>query len=192
MLQGCPHGLLVDYYSLGALLFELVTGLPPFYSANRQEMYQKILIGHLEFPSNLSWEICSLIRQLLIKNPERRLGAKRGAAEIKEHVFLRNVDWELVLRKGLTPPIVPSLRESNFDSEFRALPARLSEEDDGQILDCNPFRERTLSEPNLKEFTIKPSTSVSNLLRPPQELTKSAQILASPDSKHPIGSRFSR
>ena len=126
MLQGSPHGLLVDYYSLGALLFELVTGLPPFYSANRQEMYKKILGGQLEFPPNLSWEICSLIRQLLIKSPARRLGAQRGVAEIKEHIFLRDIDWNRVLLKTIPPPIVPSLRESNFDSEFRALPVRLS------------------------------------------------------------------
>ena len=183
MLQGSPHGLLVDYYSLGALLFELVTGLPPFYSANRQEMYKKILGGQLEFPPNLSWEICSLIRQLLIKSPERRLGAQRGVAEIKEHIFLRDIDWNRVLLKTIPPPIVPSLRESNFDSEFRALPVRLSEEDEGEIPNFGHFRERTLSEPNLKEIAIKASSSNCNLLRPPLVLTKSAQNLVSPDKR---------
>ena len=115
-------------------------------------MYQNILRGTLEMPSFLSFEIRSLISQLLIRCPQRRLGAQRGVEEIKEHPFLGDVDWQRVLNKELTPPIVPSLRESNFDSEFRELPVRLSEEDEDEMSPLN--RERTLSEPNLNEIAI--------------------------------------
>ena len=116
-------------------------------------MYMNILHGTLEIPSFLSFDIRSLISQLLIRCPQRRLGAQRGVEEIKEHPFLRDVDWQRVLNKEITPPIVPSLRESNFDSEFRALPARLSEEDEGEL--SPKSRERTLSEPNLNDIAIR-------------------------------------
>ena len=87
MLLKCGHSYPVDYYCLGALLYEvtlsilinskLVTGLPPFYSLNNDEICERVLTEELMFPShafNLSVDLKHLIRGLLKKNPYERMG----------------------------------------------------------------------------------------------------------------------
>lgn len=64
------HGRQVDYYALGALLFEMLTGLPPHFSENREEMYRKILSANAEYPRYLSPMAKSLLKGLLMKNPD--------------------------------------------------------------------------------------------------------------------------
>jgi serum/glucocorticoid-regulated kinase 2 len=64
------HGRQVDYYALGALLFEMLTGLPPHFSENREEMYRKILSANIEFPRFLSPMAKSLLKGLMMKNPD--------------------------------------------------------------------------------------------------------------------------
>ena len=48
------HGRAVDWWSLGALLYEMITGLPPFYSRNRETMFEKIMKAELSFPPFMS------------------------------------------------------------------------------------------------------------------------------------------
>ena len=128
--QGRIHGRSVDYYALGALLYEMLTGLPPHFSENRDEMYRKILSSNAEYPRYLSPMAKSLLKGLLIKNPEQRLGSKYGVQEIKDHPFLRDIVWEDVLEKKLLPPIRPSQKYSNFDPEYTSLPVRFTFEED--------------------------------------------------------------
>lgn len=80
MILKCGHSYGVDFYTLGALLYELVTGLPPFYSRNEEEIKDSIINEELSFPDhvNLSSEIRSLLAGLLNKNPKFRLGSLRG------------------------------------------------------------------------------------------------------------------
>jgi serine/threonine protein kinase len=65
MLLGTGHGLAVDYYSLGAILFEMLTGLPPFYSTDRDQMYHDIVDTELEYPPYLSLLVVDLLNGLL-------------------------------------------------------------------------------------------------------------------------------
>ncbi|CAE7710516.1 pkgB [Symbiodinium microadriaticum] len=51
------HGRAVDWWSTGALLYEMLSGLPPFYSRSREVMFEKIMKAELNFPSFLS-EVC--------------------------------------------------------------------------------------------------------------------------------------
>lgn len=74
---------MVDFYSLGALLFEMLIGLPPLYSNNRDEMYYIIVNKEVSYPDYLSPEAITLLKGLLCKDPRKRLGASKGIEEIK-------------------------------------------------------------------------------------------------------------
>ncbi len=84
MLSNEDHSRMIDFYSLGALLYEMLTGLPPFYSQNRDEMYHNIVHKQLTFPDHLSASAVKLLKGLLKKDPMQRTGAKYGFEEIKK------------------------------------------------------------------------------------------------------------
>jgi hypothetical protein len=86
----------------------MLTGLPPHFSENRDEMYRKILHSQVEFPRYLSPMAKSLLKGLLIKNPDQRLGSKYGIQEIKDHPFCIDINWDDVKHRKLLPPIRPS------------------------------------------------------------------------------------
>lgn len=99
MLSSDFHTRMVDFYSLGALLFEMLTGLPPFFSNNRDEMYYNIVHKELVYPSYLSEDAVKLLKGLLTKDPSARLGWKNGLQELKIQPFFRSVDWDKLLKK---------------------------------------------------------------------------------------------
>lgn len=126
------HNKSIDYYHLGALLFEMICGLPPFFSEDRKKMYNDIVFSPIKFPEHIrdiSNECRSLLKGLLQKNPLKRLGSERGAAEIKEHPWLAGVEWEKVLAKEIPPPFKPWLEKSNFDPEYTSMNPILEDED---------------------------------------------------------------
>lgn len=102
------HGKPVDWWTLGAICYEMLTGLPPFYSQVREELFENIKFGSLKFPSSLTPACKSLLEGLFHKNPEKRLGSN-GAQEskhlthnihiVKDHPWFLNVKWEVLLQK---------------------------------------------------------------------------------------------
>ena len=131
MLGDTPmyHNRSLDYYHLGALLFEILTGLPPFYSETRDKMYWDILFSPISIPSYLSSDCKNLLKSLLQKNPSKRLGSQRGSSEIKEHPWCADIDWASVLKKTIDPPFKPFLLRSNFDSEYTQMDPILHDDD---------------------------------------------------------------
>jgi serine/threonine protein kinase len=121
MLRRSGHGIAVDFYSLGALLFEMLTGLPPYYNANRNLMYNKIHYEDLVIPNYISRTARSLISGLLEKDPSKRLGCLRGLEEIKEHPWCAKIDWSKLLAKKIIPPFRPNLKISNFDPLYTSM-----------------------------------------------------------------------
>lgn len=121
VLEGQGYTKVVDWWTLGVLFYEMLTGLPPFYDQNTAAMYQKILKEPLTFPSNMDKDARSLLQGLLDRNPQKRLGAN-GAGEIKAHPFFRQIDWKCLLHKKYAAPFQPSVASatdtSNFDQEF--------------------------------------------------------------------------
>jgi serum/glucocorticoid-regulated kinase 2 len=123
LLLGNGYTKSVDFWTLGVLLYEMLTGLPPFYDENTNEMYKKIVQEPLTFPSHdiVPAAARDLLTRLLDRDPQRRLGAN-GAAEIKAHHFFSNIDWRKLLQRKYEPTFKPSVVDAldteNFDHDF--------------------------------------------------------------------------
>ena len=100
----------MDWWTLGVLLYEMLTGLPPFYDENTNDMYRKILTEPLHFPGPevVPPAARDLLTRLLDRNAEKRLGAK-GAAEIKAHYFFHSIDWRKLLERKYEPSFKPNV-----------------------------------------------------------------------------------
>lgn len=110
VLAHSGHGKAADWWSLGAVIFEMLTGQPPFYSSSSSELYDCIKHGEVVFPEWLRGEARHLISQLLIKIPARRLGGgPRDSEEVKSHEWFSDIDWEQMLRREAEPPFTPVL-----------------------------------------------------------------------------------
>ncbi|KAF8546863.1 Pkinase-domain-containing protein [Imleria badia] len=122
LLESQGYTKTVDWWTLGVLLYEMMTGLPPFYDENVNTMYQRILMDPLVFPPDISGEAKSVMTGLLQRDPTRRLGAN-GGEEIKRHPFFaKYVNWNQLLQKKIQPPFKPSVESvldvANFDPDF--------------------------------------------------------------------------
>ena len=93
-----------DFYCLGAVLFEMLVGEPPFFSDDIKVLYQNISSSKLSFPKSMSNQAKSLLVGLLERDPQKRLGYK-GAQEIKSHSFFRDINWGNLLKKSTNAPV---------------------------------------------------------------------------------------
>ncbi|BFZ19048.1 hypothetical protein BsWGS_22088 [Bradybaena similaris] len=106
IVQRSGHGKAVDWWSLGALMYDMLTGQPPFSGENRKKTIDKILRAKLSLPPYLTNEARGLLKKLLKKNPSDRLGSgPDDAAPIKSHPFFRHINWRDLLNKKIEPPI---------------------------------------------------------------------------------------
>lgn len=110
MVRQQGHGRAVDWYMLGCLVYEMLTGVPPFRARESSRLYEKIQSGRLKFPRKMSLEAQDLIQCLLHIDSEERLG-RNGAAEIKAHPFFEGVDWDRVLAKEVRVPLMPTHKQ---------------------------------------------------------------------------------
>ncbi|XP_045537260.1 cGMP-dependent protein kinase, isozyme 2 forms cD5/T2 isoform X1 [Papilio machaon] len=116
------HDISADYWSLGVLMFELLTGSPPFTGADPMKTYNKILKGidAVEFPRCITRNAANLIKKLCRDNPAERLGYQRGGiTEIQKHKWFDGFNWEGLAMRTLEPPITPVVKSAldthNFD-----------------------------------------------------------------------------
>ena len=118
------HNKSADWWSYGILLYEMLYGIPPFYSKNTEKMFELITKAEIKFPKkiHISEMAKDLISNLLIKDQELRLGAKGGFETIKKHSFFKGFDFKALEEKKIKAPYIPTLRGSldvtNFDSKF--------------------------------------------------------------------------
>jgi len=110
VLKGTGHGKAVDWWSLGTLMYEMLTGLPPHYSQNVNVMYKKILTAELKFPAFVSIEAKNLLEGLLQRDVNKRFGSgPKDAEEIKSHPFFANINWKDCEQKRMIPVFKPKI-----------------------------------------------------------------------------------
>ncbi|KAF4662583.1 hypothetical protein FOL47_006179 [Perkinsus chesapeaki] len=123
IIQSKGHGKSVDWWALGILIFEMLAGYPPFYDENPFGIYQKILSGKIDFPRHFDVKAKDLIKRLLVHDRTKRYGClKNGADDIKKHKWFKNVEWEQVFARQLTPPFIPNVKGADDTSMFDRYP----------------------------------------------------------------------
>lgn len=109
------HGFCVDYWGLGMLTFEMMTGLPPWYTTDRQKLFRRLKSAPLEIPSFFSPQAANCVSQLLQRDPHRRLGVT-GIRTSMEHDFFRSINWRALYARRVDAPIRPCDGWSNDKS----------------------------------------------------------------------------
>ena len=84
----------MDWWSLGVLVFEMLTGSPPFQAVSNEKLKKLILSQKLKIPSYVSKEARSLISSMLVRDATKRLGYwADGSREVMQHPFFKRMDW---------------------------------------------------------------------------------------------------
>jgi len=122
VLLGEDYGKAVDWWSLGTLVYEMLTGLPPFYDEDVQKMYNLKMTADLEIPEYVDDDAADLIRRLLKRDATKRMA---DSEEIKKHPFFKGIDWELLFTKNVTPPYKPPVKDKEstdcIDGAFKGM-----------------------------------------------------------------------
>lgn len=133
------HGLSVDWWALGILLYEMICGVDPFFDEDPMNVYKNILEGKIQFSSDFDEKSKSLIKHLLEPDLSKRYGnLKNGVNDIKNHVFFKNMYWDKLLRQEINAPFIPKLKGDNELKYFSVYP---DSDDNAESLkkDNDPF-----------------------------------------------------
>jgi len=123
IVAGKGHGKGVDWWTLGILIYEMLSSYPPFYDEDPMKTYAKIMHGKITFPSHFSKEAVNLIQRLLHHKATKRLGVVKGGAQnIKDHPWFKGFDWDALINKKMKAPIVPNIKNSEDLSNFDEYP----------------------------------------------------------------------
>lgn len=127
VITGSNYDFAVDWWSLGAIGFDLLTGAPPFQGANHAKIQQNILKQKLQLPYFLGPDAKDLLTRLLRKEPNKRLGNNmpKDLDTIKQHRFFKKIDWKKLAKREMEPPLKPLITDpelaENFAKEFTDL-----------------------------------------------------------------------
>ncbi|KAJ4865998.1 Serine/threonine-protein kinase KIPK [Raphanus sativus] len=137
IIRGQGHGAAVDWWTFGVLLYELLYGKTPFKGHNNDETLANVVLQSLKFPDSplVSFQAKDLIRGLLVKEPENRLGSEKGSAEIKRHPFFEGLNWALI--RCAIPPELPDFYEFGGRQEAAGSPGG----NDNKYLECKAIGE---------------------------------------------------
>ena len=118
VLNRTRHGIGVDYFALGVIVYEFMTGRRPYVGRNRKEIKEHVMARQVKLvksqvPTGWSLESVDFVNKLLERKPDERLGAG-GPHELKNHMWLRDFQWKQLLEKKIESPYKPP-EEVNFD-----------------------------------------------------------------------------
>lgn len=140
-----PYGKACDWWCLGALGFDLLTGSPPFGGNNYTKIQNNILRQKLNLPFFLSADAKDLLNRLMRKEPSKRLGyqGRKDIQTMKKHRFFRKIDWKKLEARELTAPIQPLITDpelaENFHADFTQLAISPIEGKSGPLSATDPF-----------------------------------------------------
>jgi hypothetical protein len=108
-----------DYWNLGVVIFEMIYGIPPFFTDDPNELNNFIQKTELKFPKNppISDTAKDLIKKLLNKKSNERLGYNNGFEEIKSHNFFKDFNFEDLLNKTMKSPYIPKIGDILEDNK---------------------------------------------------------------------------
>lgn len=127
IIQARGHDKAVDWWSVGILLYEMLTGQPPFTGNNRQKVQNKIMKDKIKLPPFLTSEAHSLLKGLLQKDPSKRLGSgTSGSDDIKGHKWFKSISWKKLEGRQIQPAFKPDVNgnycTANFDGFWTTMP----------------------------------------------------------------------
>lgn len=123
VIHNSGHGLAVDWWALGILIYEFLVGQPPFWDPNVMRLYEQIVAGQLHFPQGLSLAARDIISQLCRTNVAQRLGyISGGSARVKSHPFFDGINWDDLYYRRVPGPIVPQITHPADASNFEEYP----------------------------------------------------------------------
>ncbi|XP_042510159.1 serine/threonine-protein kinase AtPK2/AtPK19-like [Macadamia integrifolia] len=151
IVLGKGHDKAADWWSVGVLLFEMLTGKAPFIGGNRQKIQQKIIKDKIKLPGFLSSEAHSLLKGLLQKEVSKRLGiGPGGSEEIKRHKWFKPINWKKLEARQIQPSFLPEVAGkhciANFEERWTNMPVLDSPAASPKTDDC-PFQGFTYVRP---------------------------------------------
>ena len=114
VLLGKGYGKSVDYWSYGSVVYEMLTGLPPFFSEDVTEMYKMILQAPLHLPPECDKASRDFLLGLLDRDPQKRLQDPRI---IRRHPYFKGINWEDMYNEQVPAPFIPPEEFVYDDSE---------------------------------------------------------------------------
>lgn len=146
VLEENDYGRGVDWWGYGVCLYEMMVGRLPFYDKDHDKLFQLIVCEDVRFPKTISQEARDLLKGLLHKDPNKRLGGGPGdVKEVQSHPFYITINWKLLEEKKLTPPFKPQVTSETdtryFDREFTGESVQLTPPD--QVEPLGPIAEES-------------------------------------------------
>lgn len=144
IIASSGHTSAVDWWTTGILVFELMSGHPPFESPTPMQTYNKINKGivRVSFPARCRGNIEDLIKSLLKKEPGARLPMRMGGTDnLKQHPWYRGFEWRAMQNLSMTPPYIPAVKDkkdiANFSARPEDMPPQVKYVDDGSGWDAD-------------------------------------------------------